>query len=63
MVDYLNEILCYFQGNLDMYSGGKPAIQRTDEETSDNQDGSAGYCAAFTFQNCTVIYENLKYGV
>ncbi|XP_032078684.1 ATPase family AAA domain-containing protein 2 [Thamnophis elegans] len=28
-------------GNLDMYSGGKPAIQRTDEETSDNQDGSA----------------------
>ncbi|KAL7984087.1 hypothetical protein Chor_002657 [Crotalus horridus] len=28
-------------GNLDMYSRGKPAIQRTDEETSDNQDGSA----------------------
>ncbi|KAG8133926.1 hypothetical protein E2320_011675 [Naja naja] len=28
-------------GNLDIYSRGKPAIQRTDEETSDNQDGSA----------------------
>ncbi|XP_015686429.1 ATPase family AAA domain-containing protein 2-like, partial [Protobothrops mucrosquamatus] len=28
-------------GNLDMYSRGKPPIQRTDEETSDNQDGSA----------------------
>lgn len=47
MADYSSELLCYFQGNLDMYSRGKPAIQRTDEETSDNQDGSAGYCAVF----------------